>query len=92
MRKEDVRRIYDGSIFRHKADVYAEKQRQKARAREKQAEKEKAKEATKQRAEKDGEHSRQDSGGWGGIGSPAVGEECEKWVEVREIREDSRGT
>ncbi|OCL00743.1 uncharacterized protein K441DRAFT_1957 [Cenococcum geophilum 1.58] len=76
MRKEDVRRIYDGNIFRHKADEYAEKQRQKARAkRERQAEKEKAKVATKQQAEKDGEHSRQDSGGWGGGGEldPIVG-------------------
>lgn len=76
MRKEDVRRIYDGNIFRHKADEYAEKQRQKARAkRERQAEKEKAKVATKQQAEKDGEHSRQDSGSLGGGGEldPIVG-------------------
>lgn len=27
MRKEDVRRIFDGSIFQQKADEYAEKQR-----------------------------------------------------------------
>lgn len=67
MRKEDVRRIYDGSIFQHKADEYAEKQRQKARAkREKQAEKEKANEARKQQVENDGGRSRQDSGGWEG--------------------------
>ncbi|KAF1348745.1 Caleosin related protein-domain-containing protein [Delphinella strobiligena] len=29
MRKEDIRRIFDGSIFQHKADEYAEKQRRK---------------------------------------------------------------
>lgn len=27
MRKEDVRRVFDGSIFQQKADEYAEKQR-----------------------------------------------------------------
>ena len=54
MRKGDVRRVYDGSIFRHKADEYAEKQAEKAKG------------ATKQQAEKDSEHSRQDSGGWEG--------------------------
>lgn len=29
MRKEDIRRIFDGSIFQHKANEYAEKQRRK---------------------------------------------------------------
>lgn len=74
MRKEDVRRTYDGSTSRHKADEYAEKQRQKARAkREKQVEK--AKEATKQQVEKGGEHSRRDSGGWEG-----------NWISSRLVR------
>lgn len=32
MRKDDVRRIYDGSIFQFKADEYAEKKRNHGRA------------------------------------------------------------
>lgn len=28
-RKDDVRRVFDGSIFQYKADEYAEKQRKK---------------------------------------------------------------
>ena len=31
MRKDDVRRIYDGSIFQFKADEYAEKKRHHGR-------------------------------------------------------------
>lgn len=33
MRKEDIRRIYDGSIFQHKADLYAAKMAGQGRTR-----------------------------------------------------------